>query len=340
MKVPSLKGRPHTHPFPRRQAPMSKPLFHIDSPGLLTTVQDQGRPGFASQGVPVGGAMDTWAARVANLLVGNDPGDAVLEMTLTGPALRVLQASTIAVCGADLLPQIDNAFLPMWRTVPVKQGQMLRFKRRKSGARAYLAAAGGFSVPLVLGSRSTELRAGFGGFGGRALRAGDVLDTGTDNAPGVCGGRGLRASDIPQYPGHVRLRIIPGPQDDLFTNEARSLFLSATYTVTPQSDRMGYRLEGPRLFLHPQVAGTLPSAGVTFGCVQVAGGRPLLLMADCQTTGGYPVIGVVIRADLFQAAQCVSGTTVSFHSVSVEDAQEAWRAQQQFLRVLAGAGGG
>ncbi len=279
---------------------MPQPLFYVHAPGLLTTIQDGGRPGYAAQGVPVGGALDNWAARVANLLVGNAPGDAVLEITLTGPTLRAEREIVIAVCGADLSPQMDTLPLPMWHTVLVKQGQTVRFVRRESGARAYLAVAGGFSVPRVLGSRSTELRAGFGGFGGRALRAGDVLDANADNSSIAGRGRGLRASDIPQYPGHVRLRVIPGPQDQLFTDAAQALFFSATYTVARQSDRMGYRLEGPPLSLHSQVADTLPSEGVTAGCVQVAGGRPLLLMADCGATGGYPVIGGVVRADLSQ----------------------------------------
>ncbi len=318
---------------------MPHPIFHIDTPGLLTTMQDSGRPGFAAQGVPVGGAMDKWAAQVANLLVGNFPGDAVLELTLSGPALRALRDATITVCGADLSPHAEDTPLPMWRTARLKEGQRVRFGRRESGARAYLAVAGGFAAPPVLGSRSTEMRAGFGGFHARALRAGDVLEAYMEHASSFRGGRGLRADDIPQYPNHLRLHVILGPQDDLFTSDARALFLSAHYAVTAQSDRMGYRLDGPPLPLRPSVADTLPSEGVTGGSVQVAGDRPLLLMADCQTTGGYPVIGVVIGADLSQAAQCIPGTTVSFHSVSIEDAQDAWRAQQQFLRVLAGTVG-
>lgn len=318
---------------------MPQPLFYVHAPGLLTTVQDQGRPGFAAQGIPAGGAMDKKAASIANLLVGNAPGDAVLEITLTGPALRVLAETTAAVCGADLSPQSDACPLPMWHTARLRPGQTLRFGRRQSGARAYLAVAGGFCVPVVLGSRSTELRAGFGGFGGRALRAGDMLEVGRPHTPGFAGGRGLRAADLPHFPGHVRLRLIPGPQDDLFTDKARSAFLSAHYTVTTQSDRMGYCLEGPALPLRPGAADTLPSEGVTPGCVQVAGGLPLLLMADCQTTGGYPVIGVVTGADLSAAAQCAPGTTVSFHPVSLKDAQDAWRGHLRFLRTLAGAVG-
>ncbi len=318
---------------------MPNPTFQVRTPGLLSTVQDMGRPGFQAQGVPQGGAMDFWAASVANLLVGNAPGEAVLEMTLTGPTLRILRDVTLAVCGADLSPHLDDVPLPMWHTARARQDQVLRFARRASGARAYLALPGGIHVPPVLGSRSTVLRAGWGGFHGRALRAGDILDAGPESAQALPGGRGLRTSDVPRYPGHVPLRVILGPQDNLFTPEAKAAFLSARFVVGAQSDRMGYRLEGPLLSPSSQLTDTLESEGVAFGCVQVAGGQPLLLMADCQTTGGYPVMGVVARADLSQAAQCVPGTTVSFQSVSIEDAQTAWRERLRFLRTLAGAVG-
>lgn len=318
---------------------MPHPALYVDAPGLLSTVQDRGRPGFAAQGVPVGGAMDAEAASVANLLAGNASDAAVLEMTLTGPTLRALRDVAIALCGANLSPLIDDRPVPMWHTARLKQGQTLRFARREGGARAYLALGGGLAVPLVLGSRATELRAGFGGFAGRALRAGDVLDAYTESAAGFRAGRGLRASDVPPYPAHVPLRVVLGPQDDLFDDAARETFLSAHFAVTAQSSRMGCRLQGPPLALRFQTPDTLPSEGVTFGCVQVAGGQALLLMADCQTTGGYPVMGVVIGADLSQAAQCVPGTTVSFQSVSISDSHDAWRARQRFLRTLACAVG-
>ncbi len=318
---------------------MPLPTFHADTPGLLTTIQDSGRSGFAAQGVPVGGAADAWAAQVANLLAGNPPGAASLEMTLTGPALRVLRDVTVAVCGANLSPFVDDKPLPMWRTARLGAGQTLRFARRESGARAYLAVAGGLSVPRVLGSRSTLLRAGWGGLGGRALRSGDVLEA--DAAPGLLppAGRGLRPADIPRYPALVALRVVLGPQDDLFSDSARHAFLTAQYEVTAQSDRMGLRLQGPPLETLAGDAGALASEGVAFGCVQVAGSQPVLLMVDCQTTGGYPVMGVVIRADLSQAAQCVPGTMAVFQAVSLEEAQNAARAQTRFLRALAGAVG-
>lgn len=318
---------------------MPQPTFHVLAPGLLSTLQDLGRPGFQSQGVSVGGAMDRHAAAVANLLVGNPPSAAVLEMTQIGPALLALRDTRLAVCGADLSPSIEAVPVPLWHTAALRQGQTLRFGRPSGGAWTFLAVAGGFAVPRVLGSRATELRAGFGGLAGRALRAGDVLDAYTESAAGFRAGRGLRASDVPPYPAHVPLRVVLGPQDDLFDDAARETFLSAHFAVTAQSSRMGCRLQGPPLALRFQTPDTLPSEGVTFGCVQVAGGQALLLMADCQTTGGYPVMGVVIGADLSQAVQCVPGTTVSFQSVSISDSHDAWRARQRFLRTLACAVG-
>lgn len=337
---------------------MPQPTFHVLAPGLLSTLQDLGRPGFQSQGVSVGGAMDRHAAAVANLLVGNPPSAAVLEMTQIGPALLALRDTRLAVCGADLSPSIEAVPVPLWHTAALRQGQTLRFGRPSGGAWTSLAVAGGFAVPRVLGSRATELRAGFGGFQGRALRPADVLEvfdalevldapeaSPKDAAPldarraghANDGGRGLRAGDIPCYPPHVCLRIILGPDHALFTDHVRDTFLSARFAVSPQSGRMGYRLQGPPLALHSSAPDTLPSAGVACGCVQVAGGQLLLLMADCQTTGGYPVIGTVIGADLAQAAQCAPGTTVSFRTVSLNEAHAAWRAQTRFLRTLAGA---
>ena len=311
------------------------PLFRVEQPGLLSTVQDGGRPGFQALGVPVGGAMDAWASAVANLLLGNSPGDATLEITLTGPHLSVLREASVAICGADLAPTLEGVPVPLWHTFPVRPGQTLRFGQRRAGARAYLAAAGGLAVPPVLGSRGTFLRGGWGGCGGRALRPGDILRA---YAAPLAPARGLRPVDIPRYPPDVRLRLVPGPHEALFDLEALRAFYAAPYTLTPQSDRMGYRLDGPGGQARLGGAATLPSEAVPMGAVQAPpGGPPLLLMADRQTTGGYPLLGVVISADLPRAAQLAPGNTVRFVPVSVEEAQREGQPSRAFLRLLAWA---
>lgn len=313
------------------------PLFRVGIPGLLSTLQDGGRPGFQRMGVPVGGAMDAWACAVANLLLGNSPDAAVLEITLTGPQLSVLRDGSIAICGADLSPTLGGAAVPLWHTFPVRTGQTLRFGHARAGARAYLAAAGGFAVPPVLGSRSTFLRGGWGGSEGRALRSGDILRA-YDAPPSPA--RGLRPADIPRYSSDIPLRLIPGPHDTLFDPDALAAFFSASYTLTPEADRMGYRFAGPPVAARPGVAATLASEAVPMGAVQMPpGGQPLLLMADRQTVGGYPLLGVVIDADLSRAAQMAPGNTARFAPVSLEDAQRAGHSQREFLRLLAGASG-
>ncbi len=308
------------------------PLFRVETGGLLTTVQDGGRVGHQRAGVPVSGAMDTFAASVANLLLGNVRGDAVLEITLLGPVLLALADTRIALCGADLSARVDGEPVALWWTSPLKTGQRLSFGRRRAGARAYLAVPGGFAVPRVLGSRSTLLRAGLGGYSGRRLQAGDVLE-GLDALP--FGERGLRPNDIPTYPLPARLSILPGPHSSAFTATGWETLLSSEYTLTPQSDRMGYRLDGP--MIERTGDGEILSEAMPFGGLQVPpDGRPILLMADRQTTGGYPLIGTVISADLPRAGQLAPGDTVRFGPVALEEAHERAIREERWLRMVGG----
>ena len=262
---------------------MSIEVLQVAQPGMLTTVQDLGRWGYQGIGVPVAGAMDAYALRVGNLLVGNPEGEAALEATFMGLTLKVLADTVIAVTGADLGATLNGAPLPMWRSVSVSKGDGIAFQQPKRGVRAYLCVSGGIDVPVVMGSKSTYARAKIGGYHGRALQQGDVLQAGTPKEkPSI--GRRLPQSLIPNYGGDVTLRVVLGPQDDYFTQERIQTFLSSEYTVTPQMDRMGIRLEGTAIE-HSRKA-DIVSDGIALGSVQVPGDRqPIVMMADHQATG-------------------------------------------------------
>ena len=309
------------------------PLLRVESPGLLTTVQDGGRWGHQRDGMVVAGAMDPFAAAVANGLVGNERGAAVLEITQTGPVLRALADLRLALCGGDLSPAVDGLPAPLWKTLTLCEGQTLTFGRRRSGARVYRAVAGGFQVPIVLDSRATFLRGRIGGFAGRRLEAGDVLE-GIPQCP-LPGARGLRPADIPAYALPAVLRVLPGPHLPAFTEPGRDTFFSATYSVSPLSDRQGYRLDGPAV-AHADV-GDILSEAMPLGGVQIPpDGQPILLMADRQTTGGYPLVGVVLSADLSRAAQLAPGDPVRFQAVDLAAAHALAMRQERWLRVVMG----
>lgn len=313
---------------------MSAEALEIIEPGLLTTVQDKGRFGFQRFGVPVSGAMDTFALRVANLLVSNDEAAAGLEMTVLGPKLRFLTDTWIAVTGADVDPVLDGEPLDQWKTIEVTRDSVLTFQAAKDGMRSYLAIAGGIDVPIVLRSRSTYVKAALGGLEGRTLKAGDVL-----HSPGAEPGTAFVERSLPvnmaAHPyGHEHvLRVVLGPQDKSFTQGGISTFLSSNYAVSIQSDRVGYRLEGPEI---EQVSGfDIVSDGIPLGAVQVPGdGRPIVLMADRGTTGGYTKIATVISADIYELAQAMPGDMVTFKAIDVEDAQEVLRKQEEGLSSL------
>jgi KipI family sensor histidine kinase inhibitor len=335
-------------------------VLTVVKPGLWTTVQDLGRTGHRWLGVPVSGAMDTGAMRAANLLVGNEEGAAVLEITLRGPVLRFERPALISVCGADLAPTVNRRPLPMWRAVLVSAGTILAFGPARIGCRAYLAVAGGFDVPPVLGSRSTYAPAGFGGLDGRPLRKGDVLPAGTPSAQAARLAEQLRRSmaphesysaadwflrpffyaDVPSAGGTAdnggsapfKLRVVRGAEFESFDEAGRNAFFNAEFRISPRSNRMGYRLEGPPMRAE---AGEMLSHGVTPGTIQVpAGGQPIILTADGQTTGGYAKIAHLIGADLPRLAQAKPGDAVHFAEVDLEEAIEATRAQEErFVRL-------
>ncbi|MFF0826633.1 biotin-dependent carboxyltransferase family protein [Brevibacillus sp. NPDC003359] len=311
--------------------------IEVVSPGLCTTVQDMGRYGYQRHGVNVGGAMDTLALQMANMLVGNYRDDAVLELTIKGPTLLFQKDMLISICGGDLSPTINKKPVKSNRAVWVRCGSILQFSHAKQGCRAYLAVAGGWDVPIVMGSRSTNLRAGFGGLAGRMLQAGDRLDHNPQSSFSSYLAKRLEQKArvdafsytdwfIPSsYFAHSRervVRVIRGDQFDDFTAESRKSFFEQAFQVSPQSDRMGYRLAGPTLALTSSLE--LISSAVTMGTIQVPpDGQPIILMADRQTIGGYPKIGYVATVDLPIIAQLRPGETMLFQEISLHDAQRA-----------------
>lgn len=303
-------------------------MLAVLRPGLLTTVQDLGRLGRGSLGIPPCGAMDSLALRVANRLVGNADGLAGLELTLAGPEVRFDSDAWVALAGSRFECRLDDAPAPWSESFAVRRGQVLSIGRSLQGARAYVAVAGGVDVPSVLGSRSTCLAASFGGFEGRALRAGDHLPIGAP--PGEGRRRRTRVGVLPAYAPQAELRVVRGPQAAAFTAAGyRSLF-AAAYRVSPRSDRMGLRLEGTPIE-RAQAVDLLPE-GVAAGSIQVpADGQPILLGADRPTTGGYIKVATVITADLGRSAQAKPGDRLRFVEASVEEARRLYRELEELV---------
>jgi len=297
-----------------------KPLLKVEEPGLHTTIQDSGRFGFQKDGISPAGPMDPYAFRMANTLVGNSWDDAAIEMTMVGPSLCFLESSVIAVSGANLTPTLDGEKIPMWASVFVEKGQELSFGKPKHGARAYLAIAGGIQSKEILHSRSTYTKAKIGGLNGHALEAGDLVPGLNLSAEELAKRKGkiLSKNVRPFYQSHHLVRVIPDEQEILFTEKALSTFYTHSFKVTPQSDRMGYRIQGKKLTFNTEV--DILSDAVAFGSIQVpSDGDPIILMADRQTTGGYPKIGTIISHDLWKVAQLLPGQTLSFQRSSIKE---------------------
>jgi antagonist of KipI len=305
--------------------------FKVEKQGLLTTVQDKGRPGYQQYGIIVGGAMDPWALRLANVLVGNPDGAAGLEITMMGPELVMTADTMIAVGGGDLSASIDGKDIPLWTAVPVSAGQTISFGKPRSGVRAYIAFGGGIDVPEVLGSRSTYIKAELGGYQGRELNKGDHVSLlpKTSDVPR----RRLHPSLIPDYDKTRPVRVISGPDEDLFNEDTMRRFYESEFYLTNEVDRMGYRLEGPGLA--PEKEAGILSDATTMGTIQVpAGGQPMLLLADRQTAGGYARIGTVIQEDMPRVAQYGPHEKIQFSAVKMEEAQQLIIKREQAFRCL------
>jgi antagonist of KipI len=311
--------------------------FEVLAPGIISTVQDLGRFGCARHGVAASGALDGFAVRVANLLVGNDEGAAVVETTLMGLRVKLLRDAVVAVTGGNLQPRTDSGPVPMWRSLLLREGETLSFAGPVSGLRSYLAVAGGIQVPEVLGSRSTNLSSRFGGLDGRALRKGDLLaaESGSDFLRAA--GRTMVPEAIPVYASPWRLRVLWGPQDDHFSEEGRQTFVSALFPVSPDSDRTGIRLKGPAIARKPGLEESIISEGIVSGAIQIPGdGQPIIILGET-ASGGYRKIATVISADLPLLGQITPGDEVSFEAVSMAAAVEALRELVRRLETLKGS---
>ncbi|QKF07828.1 biotin-dependent carboxyltransferase family protein [Berryella wangjianweii] len=309
-----------------------------NKPGICTTVQDLGRTGYLGSGFSPSGAMDQRAAVCANILVDNEPHAPVLEFCLAGPMLRFTTPTYIAIAGGDFRPTLDGMPIPAYTALPVKRGSMLAFGAPATGCYGYLAVAGGGpKVPRVMGSASTNLKCGIGGLKGRALTAGDYLSFETRITEYLPNLASHRIEDEDAYYEHenpqVTLRVVPGPQTDLFTDEGVRTFFNETYQVSGKCDRMGFRLDGPPI---ETVAGSdIISDGIALGAVQVPNhGRPIIMLADRQTTGGYAKIGTVASVDIPKLVQSPPGRTVRFEAVTVQEAQELYRKEHLHFRAL------
>lgn len=302
--------------------------IHVQSPGLLTTVQDLGREGFGALGVSASGAADPISLRLGNLLVGNAPAAAALEMTLLGGTFVFPEGAILAITGSDFGATLDAAPIEPWTSVQAKAGQTLRVGPTRSGARCYLCVQGGIAVKPFLNSASTHLLSGLGGHQGRALKKGDVLQIGP--APGPFQKKTLSPKALQQLSPRKVLRVTPGPQSELFPASSRQAFCGNEYRVAEDSNRMGLRLEGPPLTQGPP--GEMITEGVSLGAVQItAAGLPIILFVEQQTTGGYAKIANVISADMHSLGQLRPRDAIRFEQVTFDAARALLLEQEQLL---------
>jgi antagonist of KipI len=312
-------------------------MMEVIKAGVLDSFQDGGRHGFAHLGIGAGGCMDPVAGRVANLLVGNSETFALMEMHFPAPVLQFTGGAVIAFSGADFGAMANGVELPINRRVTLPAGTRLHFTRKIRGQRCYLAVEGGWQLESVLGSFSTHLKAKFGGWKGRALQKGDLIPTEKANSSPV------KQPEIAKwfvYPNSFYtpspLRVMPGPEWEWLDYEAQKKMLNEPFAITRQSDRMGYHLKG--IVLESTLRDELLSSGVLPGTIQLLpGGNPLLLMADCQTTGGYPRILQVAAVDLPKLAQMGPGESIIFTLIKTDEATQLLDGYRKQLRSLQGA---
>jgi antagonist of KipI len=310
--------------------------IHVQAPGLLTTVQDLGRDGFGPLGVSPSGAADAISLRLANRLAGNPENAAALEMTLLGGTFSFPDGAVIALAGSDFGATLDGTAIELWRSVEVQPRQTLQLGVSRSGARCYLAIAGGVAVPPFLGSASTHVLSSLGGFRGRPLRKGDVLQIGSAGARFQTHyrthyrKRSVAPKALASLSIRKLLRVTPGPQSEMFSESEQLAFYRNTYRVTEQSNRMGVRLHGTSIAADSR--GEMITEGVSLGAIQVpSSGQPIILFVEQQTTGGYPKIANVISADLHSLGQLRPRDEIRFERVDMNNAQSALKEQENLL---------
>lgn len=304
----------------------------VVSPGLLTTVQDKGRFGYMESGFSPSGAMDMRSLRIANILVGNNPGDGALEMTMMGGTFKFDCECVVSITGADMgAVRNGDEEVPMYKALQMKKGDTLKFGVAKDGMRTYLAVSGSFDLPLVMGSMSTNMKISAGGFKGRKLQANDEIPLRFESDLDLTGRRAYKNEE--KYTKEVSVRVVLGPQDSYFTQKGIDTFLGQAYSVTDKSDRMGIRLDGEKIESKNGV--DIISDGISTGAVQIpASGTPIIMMADRQTTGGYAKIATVITADLPKVAQVKPGTKIRFVKISSDDAAKEYKKFENEFKLL------
>ncbi|MDM8540331.1 biotin-dependent carboxyltransferase family protein [Desulfococcaceae bacterium HSG9] len=306
--------------------------FLILTPGPYTTIQDKGRFGYQHIGVPLSGALDQFALRIANLLTGNPEDSAVLEITVLGPQLAVLQEADIALTGAEMQLKINDKPAASWQTIRVEPGDRISIQQIKTGCRGYLSVSGGFDTPVIMGSRSTYTGGKLGGQHGRPLKKGDILGKGA--GPLLKKPRQLAKSQIPRYTEEITLRALPGPQDDFF-DEGLDFLFKSEYTVTGKADRMGYRLQGAPIKTKENQPASIISEPTMPGGIQIpADQQPIILLVE-QTVGGYTKIATVISSDLALVAQATPGVKVRFEQVSLETAHRLYNEDINRMQTIA-----
>lgn len=312
---------------------MMKAIFEVVKPGLSTSIQDLGRIGFQKYGVSPSGAMDYFSFQTANILVGNHPNDAVMEVMMMGPHLAVLADCIIAIGGADLAAELDGKAVYPWKTYHARKGQELTFGKQVSGTYAYLAVAGGIFAETVMDSKSTYIQAKIGGYKGRILQKSDQVYLHREKKSMVRSGRYINRKILPDYEQDRPIRVLTGPDTAMFSNQAYQQFYRERYRITGQSNRMGYRLAG-KAIPHVEKADIISDA-VLPGTIQVpSSGQPIILLAERQTTGGYARIATVITADIPYLVQKRIGSEIQFLSVSLDRAQRDYLQMQRFLQTL------
>ena len=314
-------------------------MFEVVNPGIMTTIQDLGRPGYRSIGIPLSGAADAFSLKVGNLLVGNNLGEAGLEILLYGLQLRALRRMIISVTGADLGITLNEEKIPMWRTLEIESGDMISVPSVKTsalkGCRAYLTVAGGIDVPVMLGSKSTCLPGNFGGFKGRALKKDDRIEVGNSMLP-LSELRNRKFSEIkrPNFDDKWEIRVILGPHDHLFTEESIRMFFNQTWRVSYKAARFGVRYIGPKFNYKPRPfhqvkrdpkgdPSNIPSQGVPLGAIEIAGGEePIAIGVDGPSSTGYTMIAIIISADVWKIGQSKPGDLTSFKRVEIDEAYQ------------------
>lgn len=314
-------------------------MFKVLKGGIMATVQDLGRPGFTSQGVPICGAFDAFSLKAGNYLLKNHLGEAGIEVLFPGFHIQVLSEMTVAITGGDLSPEVNGSPVDMWRAIRLTRGDVLHFTGLKSGCRSYIAFSGGIALPEVLGSKSTFLRGKMGGVQGRMLKEGDILHLGYNGIPiSQIEGRHAKPPLVRNFADTANIRVIKGLEDFLFTEESVELFFSAKWKVSTKADRMGVCLNGPQLAFKPREnarskeGGSDPSHILTdcmpLGAIQVVSGRePIVMGVDGPASGGYAKIGTVLSCDLSLVAQLITGNITMFNEICLEEGIEILKAQ-------------